>query len=971
MPHQTRTDVRSDFTRRILPWLVAASMLLLYALTLNHWISLFSLGTIASLSGWTWIPQVTHPWYFLVTLPFRILPAAAVPFALNVFSAICAAAALGLLVRSAGLLSHDRTEAQASRLRTEFSLLSIRGDWFPPLLAAMICGLQLTFWQTATNTDSEIFDLLLFALVLWSLLEYRLDRRIWRLYFSAAIVGAGIADGPSMTGFFPLFIIALIWMRGLEFFNARFIGRMFLCGLAGFSLFLLLPLLAVFTGKTGLPFGILLHSTLELQLHTVKLYFLCLAHPTDYMENVTAPVLITLLPLLVMSVRWKFGDSSHVGSVLAAFMFHAIHAVFLCFCLWIVFDPPFSPRERGFGLTLYYLTSLSAAYYAGYFLLIFGQKHPRVRQISSALVTFSKRLVVGCVWALGILAVVGLAYKNGPLVHSDNGRALHQYASLMADCLPKEGAIVLSDDPQQLYLAQAALADRGRLHDYLLLDTSWLSYPQYHRYLHQRWPQRWPLLVKPDETNILNHLGLVYMMMMLSRSNQLCYLHPSFGYYFEQFYLEPHGLIYQMKPLPNNTLLPPPPAKAVVAANEQFWSAAQTGMLSSVESALAPRNEGTIKTFAQEQLDTLHVPDEPDINNLVVGTYCSRDLDFWGVELQQSGDLTDAAASFQSALRLNTNNVVAQINLDFNQELRAGRHPGMDPSRATAERLGKFDSLVDAMKVDGPFDEPNYCYDYAMTLVQDNGLFRQAAAPFERIRQLDPHFLSARMWLARIYGLNRLPDLLLDVLRAPMEHPGDFSVTEPDATQMEMLASAAYYQKGELARGTRLLEQVASRNSTNDQLLTSIEEIYLNRALYTNALALAEDRLSSTNSLDWLFAKGCADSHLGNYHEAISELTKVLAAHPDNRNVLFQRAGAYLGDGDLDAARADYEKLQQMQPDAPILAYNLGDIAWRQHDTQEAIRNYEIYLANAPTNTPGAITAAERLKQLQQPAGGK
>jgi len=41
-----------------------------------------------------------NPVTFLVTGPLRWLPAPAIPFALNLFSAVCAALALGLLARS-------------------------------------------------------------------------------------------------------------------------------------------------------------------------------------------------------------------------------------------------------------------------------------------------------------------------------------------------------------------------------------------------------------------------------------------------------------------------------------------------------------------------------------------------------------------------------------------------------------------------------------------------------------------------------------------------------------------------------------------------------------------------------------------------------------------------------------------------------------------------------------------------------
>ena len=43
MATETRTDPRMNFVPRRLPWLLAAAMLLVYCLTLNHWVSLFNL----------------------------------------------------------------------------------------------------------------------------------------------------------------------------------------------------------------------------------------------------------------------------------------------------------------------------------------------------------------------------------------------------------------------------------------------------------------------------------------------------------------------------------------------------------------------------------------------------------------------------------------------------------------------------------------------------------------------------------------------------------------------------------------------------------------------------------------------------------------------------------------------------------------------------------------------------------------
>jgi len=40
-------------------------------------------------------------------------------------------------------------------------------------------------------------------------------------------------------------------------------------------------------------------------------------------------------------------------------------------------------------------------------------------------------------------------------------------------------------------------------------------------------------------------------------------------------------------------------------------------------------------------------------------------------------------------------------------------------------------------------------------------------------------------------------------------------------------------------------------------------------------------------------------------------------------------------------------------------------VAWRQHETNEAIRNYNLYLANAPTNSVEFTAVRARMKQLR------
>jgi tetratricopeptide (TPR) repeat protein len=637
-----------------------------------------------------------------------------------------------------------------------------------------------------------------------------------------------------------------------------------------------------------------------------------------------------------------------------------------------MFDPPFSPREKGFTLTLYYLIALSTGYYAGYFLLVFGKKHPRTGEFQPIFSKLFDLVVVAGVWLLSIGAVAGLVYKNRPLVRMTNDDTFRQYTSLIVEKLPPAGAIVLSDDPSRLYLAQAALAREGREKDYLLLDSKSLFYPQYHRYLHGKWPHRWPLLVSDKQTDILNPADIAAMLAMLSKSNELCYLHPSSGFYFETFYQEQHGLIYQLKSLPPDTLLPPPPDQKLIAENEAFWADARAqGLIKSVAEAVAPPAADAPKTTARFALGLLRVPREGNFNGALIGTYCSPSLDFFGVELQRAGQLTNAAEFFETALELNPDNVVAEINLHFNEDLRAGRRHFVDLSLMSSDSLGKFTSIDQAITEGGPFDEPSFCY-WCGYLAQEDGLYRQALAQFERVHEFDPGYLPARIWLARIYGLNNLPDRTLEALRGPMEHPEDYSLDSSDSIEVSMMAAEAYFQKNDVGRGQELLDREISRNPTNETLFVREEQLYLGQSLYTNALALANFKLrQSPSDPKWLFTKAYLDNHLKRYNDAIVLLNGILAVETNKINALTQRAEAYMGSGQFDAARSDYLALQKENTNSFQIAYNLGEIALRQHNTNEAVRNFEIYLLNSPTNAPEERQVKEQLRQLRPTSGAQ
>ena len=119
----------------------------------------------------------------------------------------------------------------------------------------------------------------------------------------------------------------------------------------------------------------------------------------------------------------------------------------------------------------------------------------------------------------------------------------------------------------------------------------------------------------------------------------------------------------------------------------------------------------------------------------------------------------------------------------------------------------------------------------------------------------------------------------------------------------------------------------------------------------TRSASLTANCKSAPDDPAWLYSKGYVSIQLKNYDAAIAALSRVLEIQTNNNDALFNRAIANLDSDRLDAARADYLRLQQTYTNSFQVAYGLGEIAWRQHDTNEAVRNYQIYLANADTNT--------------------
>ncbi|MEI6391109.1 MAG: tetratricopeptide repeat protein [Verrucomicrobiota bacterium] len=978
MPIESEVSPERKLPPVILPWVVAAGALAVYLLTLNRWVSFGSLGQVARLSGWLWQPELYGPVYWLLTYPLSWLPARLIPIALNLFSALCAALSLALLARSVILLPHDRTHEQRQKRLGRSGILSIRSAWLPPVLAALVCGLQLTFWEHATNagrvslsgwppTSSEMLDLLLFAYVVRCLLEFRVRQAEPWLMRAAFVCGAAITNNWAMIGFFPFFLAALVWIKGLSFFNVRFLLRLALCGVAALSLYLLLPLVQSLANHAAIAFWPALQTNLAGQKGVLAGLFRFGRH------NILLLSLTSLVPILIISIRWAsyFGDTSRLGAGLATLMFHAVHALFLVACIWIALDPPMSPRNKGFGipfLTFYYLGCLSIGYFSGYFLLLFGGKidpghrrPPHIRLINT--------FVTGGVWLLLLLSPAALIYRNLPQIRTTNGPMLSQYAALLAQGLPPRGAVLYSDDAQRLFLMQGWAAQQGKSKDYLFVDaagglTGPLVNPDYHRFLRRKYGQRWPVEVPKEFNSPIAERFLLQLAFSLAATNSLYYLHPSFGYYFESFYPEPHGMVYKLNPYPTNSLIAPPLAKSLIAENEAFWTGPGERATKYMLAATAPLAPGQTPGLIDTLMERAHLTKEPNRDAGLLAAFYSRALNTWGVELQKRGLLTNAAAQFDEALDLNPENLVAQVNFECNKNLQAGHESSVKVSKSIEDEFGKYRNWDHVIGENGPFDEPNFCFEQGLLFSQN--LHHQAAAQFERVKTLAPKNLMARVWLAQLYVVNHIPRAALQIVDEIRSHPALLPVPATNRTEMLFVEISAHLANGDLQSAERAVEAALEKDPGAPDLLGIATQAFMAYKCYTNALITINQELnvSPTNYVA-LVNKGYVCIWLRAYQQAIPPLTRVLEMDPNNHSALLNRAIAYLRSEQLDAAQSDYQVLQKAFPASYQVDYGLQDIAYQKKDTNAAIRYCQMYLGKAPTNSAEAKIVSARLKELK------
>jgi len=245
-------------------------------------------------------------------------------------------------------------------------------------------------------------------------------------------------------------------------------------------------------------------------------------------------------------------------------------------------------------------------------------------------------------------------------------------------------------------------------------------------------------------------------------------------------------------------------------------------------------------------------------------------------------------------------------------------------------------------------------------------LVRQAILLLIRVNQLVPKHFGAQLLLARLYLHVNMPEAGLQIVSDIHNELQIADLSSTNQTDLLAIESAGLFMQNKPTDAQRLISTALHENPDNAYLLNSLMHVSMDFGNYADAL-IAADRLLriSPDDADILNFKGYLHRQMGDWDAAIATYTHMLALESNNFSAMLNRAACYLETGRLDLAKKDYEALQKTFPNQFQIDYGLGEIAYRQHDTNAAINNYEAYLSHTATNTMEATNVILRVKELR------
>ena len=835
----------------------------------------------------------------------------------------------------------------------------LRGLWF---------GIQ--FLAGGHGSHRRDAQALLLAIALWLLLKFRVTRNFRWLQAAALVWGLGMVENWMLLLTLPLFAVAVFWLARVELLNNRkLMLRLGLTGLAGFfAAFIILPLVNGLSPHSPWTFG-------EAWLNALKGYKNLLANLYGYFwrgYRITSLVvgIFFLVPILPAIIRLR--DSGTLDKLgvdqFQVWVYRGLRLALLLACLWLALDPVVGPRQimlkqTGLALpflSLDYLLGLGAGFLAGNFLLAMFAKPREIYRPPNFLETGFDRAMVPA--SLGLIAVVtlGLAARNAPAITLANRQPLEQFGELALRTLPAGGGIILSDDPQRLFVFQAAAA-RGENQRWLALDLRLLPTPAYRQQLAARYPGDW--LTNLNQ-GALSPAGMLKLVAGLARSNSLYSLHPNFDYLSENFYQQPAGLTFGLQAYTGKAINPPPLTTGMISQNEKIWDE-MTPQLDAIQQADLAGKTG-LNPALRSLYKQLHLQPVPPAQSRLLAEWYAVALDDWAVRLQRAGQLAAAKKRLEQALALNDQNTAADMNWQCNSNLAAGIKQDLAGLDTLGTRSGSFAKMAGFIFKYGPVDDPAFCYLLGNACYQA-GLPRQSIQQFERARTLAPGIPAPQIALIKLYnryGLDEPAREIISQLRSEMPALVDSGTNALDV-ELSLLEANSWLAQTNPANANSVLQTMLKAHPADAHIAEVVLQTYLSFGNYTDALLLVNRQLAGDpDNLPNLFNQAGIYVKLGQFTQALPVFDHALTLS-NLPPIRLARAVARVQAGQYDAAEADYAELEKTATNNLPIDSGRAEIAWRRHDTNRAIEYLERCLTEIPAGNPQHDLVAARLDALK------
>jgi tetratricopeptide (TPR) repeat protein/type III secretory pathway component EscS len=938
----------SSLSLKRFPVMVALAAWLIYLATLAHGVTLSSLSLTANQAGWNYLPVSGQPLFWLFTLPLRLLPACWLPMALNIFSATCAAITLGFMM------------ATLEQAKWDHRLKSLPA-WIAPLpllLAAAVCGLEFSFWQAATQATGDALQVLLLAVAIWCLFKHSANCDQHWLQAATFVWGLGMVENWMMLITLPLFLISLVWLGGVKLMNVRILVQLALAGLAGFSIIIILPMVNGLSASSPWSFG---HgwwvALKEPENIFVNVYYRLWRVHRMAALTVIIFYLIAILPLLM-------APDKSIGKRSVVWIYRALRGSLLLVCLWLALDPVAGPREiyhkqTGMALPLTsfdYLLGLGAGLLAGNLLLGFLARSVRCYNRGDIMEVFMMRAAPPLAVLLFGFVTAILICRNAPAITLANRQPFMQFGELALQQLPPGGGVVLSDEPLRLWSFQAAAAVRRQSRQWVALDIRDLPDPVYRREVALNHPDLGLLTANQDNLRPAEMVALLYH---LARSNRIYYLHPSFGYFFEYFYLAPAGLGQEMRPFPDKSVNPPPLTAETINRTEKFWDSVQPLLEADQVACTAKSGPVLQKIYSRFLLQ----PVRPAQSQLL-GEWYAVALDDWGVQLQRAGQLAAAQKRFEQAIALNEDNTAAKINFQVNTNLAAGMRLHLAGVKKLAEELRNKQGLTLFLSTFGPIDEPTFAHLIGLQFAKIRES-RQAMQQFERAHTLAPDEVAPQLQLAELYTQTGLFEKAHDIIRQLRERISTPSTNEELPLEISLIEYRLWITQTNTAMAWNVLKSVMDLHPNNPRLLDVALHACLNLGDYPDALKLVDRRLlSEPDNLTNLMSKAQIYLLLGQTGNALGVLDHMLTIS-NLPAIRLERATIQAAAGQSDVAEMELREFESTQSNNPTLYLGLAEVARHRGETNRTIAFLEHGRALLPTNSLQAIYITQQINRLK------